>query len=129
METIGADDEVERLLSPGRERHVDSVALVGDGGDVLVEAILDAVARPLVEQLAQIAAHDLDVPRHEERGKRRDGRTIAREQDELAGRGLVGVDRFPHLHPLKHFAVDGSAEVDGLPTDTQRRCTLDHRAP
>lgn len=59
MEAIGSDHEVEAACRPVVE---EDLAVVGEGGDGVAEDVFHVVASGVVEDLAEIVAHDLDVP-------------------------------------------------------------------
>ena len=59
VQPVRADDEVEAARRP--RSNVTSPS-VGDRGDRVAEEVLDVVAGGVVEDLAQVVAHDLDVP-------------------------------------------------------------------
>ena len=58
MQAVGADDDVE---APARTMLEADVAIIGDRGDRVGEEILDVAPRGVIEDLAEIVTHDLDV--------------------------------------------------------------------
>src|SRR3954464_10135639 len=59
LQPVGADDEVEPPWSTVLER---DLTVIGDGGDLVAEHILCVTPAGVVVDLAEIVAHDLDVP-------------------------------------------------------------------
>src|SRR5690606_16491195 len=83
VQAVRADDQVEAARLAALEGHLAGLA---DGGDGVVEDVLHVVAAGLVEDLAQVVAHDLDVPV----GERGDDLADAHPHGSCAAGGVDG---------------------------------------
>ena len=102
MQSVGADDEVEPPWRAVLERHI---AVVGDGGDLVAEDVLDVVAAGVVVDLAEVVAHDLDVPVGHRADELEvvDPRRLGRPRPvhiQHRGAGGVFLDARQHTHPF-----------------------------
>ena len=62
MQTVGSDHEVEPGCGAVLEGDGDTVGLLLDRADRVLEHVLSVVAGRLVQRRGQLTAHDLDVP-------------------------------------------------------------------
>src|SRR5262249_47170873 len=91
------------------------------------EAILGGAGAALVEQPREVAAQNLDVAAHHDRGQRGDGAAPLPKEDQVGTHRAVLVNRLPEPHALEDLAVHGAAEVDRLAALAQRGRPLDNR--
>ncbi len=94
--------------------------MLGDGGDGVTEEVLDIVAAGVVEDLAEVVAHDLDVP------VRQGGEDLVEvdldrplgalpDGGQPAGAGHLGLDWVEYAHLLDDVHR-GTEQVDRVPT-------------
>lgn len=129
VQPVRADHQIELPCRAPRERHG---AVRADCGDVISEQILDGVAARVVEDLAQVVPHDLDVPVRQRGGQlvvvdlRWAAGAPAVEDDPL-GAGGVGHHGVEHPHFLG-YPHRRPEQVDGVPAGlAQLRRPFDHR--
>lgn len=129
MQPVCTDDEIE---SPWRAVLERDVAVVGDRGDLVAEHILDVVTGCVVIDLAEVVAHDLDVPvghcadEFEVVDTRRFGRPRPAHRQHRGPGGVV-LDARQHTHPLRDLHR-GAEQVDGVAAGlAQRWRAFDHR--
>ena len=128
VQPVGADHEVVAVGPAAGER---DVAVLGQGGDVVAEPIVDVLAPGVVVDLREVVSHDLDMPvRHgrEDRVVVDDDvppRTAALQHQSIRAGRMVH-DRREHTHPFGD--VHGRSEqVDGVAAGlAQCRGTFDH---
>lgn len=131
---LGHHDDVGVDLLAARETGRDAVAVVGQGADLLAEAVVGLVLGPFVQRARELAAQDLHLGRAAGGVvlARREGRdlrpvVVDEPQSPLAGPGLAG--RGLEVHPAQDLPA-GPPDVDVLPLIAQPgRAFDDGRAP
>jgi hypothetical protein len=128
MQTVGADHEIETAASTAVEG---DRTVRGYGGDPVAEDVLHVVAGGVVADLAEVVAHDFDVPvrggaEHlPEVDLDRSGGTLT-GHDQPVRAGHQFLDPGQHPHPLGDLHR-GAEQVDRVPAGlAQRRGALDH---
>jgi hypothetical protein len=104
---VGTDDEVEALLGAAAEAHQHAVAVLLQADDVLAVAVLDAVAGRVGEDVAQVAAQDLDVGDQSAAPERLGGHldllpALRVDHPHAALVQRPRLDRVQQAHPLDH---------------------------
>ena len=129
MQSVGADDQVE---PPSRAMLERDVTVVGDGRDLIAEHVLDFVSGRVVVDLAEIVAHDLDVPvghradQLEVVDTRRLGCPWPVHIEDRGARGMF-LDARQHTHPFRYLHR-GTEQVDGVAAGlAQHGRAFDHR--
>ena len=132
VQPVGADEQVEGSRGAALERHLDPAPVVVHRSNRVVEDVLDLAASGFVDDLGEVAAHDLDVPLRN---------PLA---DHLGGhldRAAAGTDQTDHLrlrpgpfdlgkhpHPI-HQLHRRTEQINGMAAAThpQPGDSLDHR--
>nr|BFE78928.1 hypothetical protein GCM10020093_015290 [Planobispora longispora] len=125
-DAVGADDQVEAAGGAALEGHPYPLGGLGQGGDRVVEDVLDVVPGRLVEDAAQVAAEDLELAAHERGGHVRPGSPGGVDEGDPVDAGPPAADLLQQSHPLQHAQVGAAPEVDGLAARTEGGGPLDH---
>ncbi len=125
VQAIGTNHEVKGLGRRALELDGDAVLAVFKARDVVAEAVAGGTLTLVVEQANQVAAQDLDVARHHQRGQRGERVVASVDQPQIASLGSMSVDGVPQLHALEHSPVHGASKVNRLAAFAQRCSALD----
>lgn len=125
MDSVGAEDEVEGARLAVLEPHRHPVAGVAQVGDGVAEEVFDGVGGPVVHDLGQVAAQDLEVAAGELARHHPELAPVGVDENQVGGAGTPGLNLVEDAHPLEHGEVGPALEVHRLSARSECGGALD----